>query len=43
MGKKNWTNPELKQAKIIHTHSEECECGMTMDRGKKHYCHHKNK
>lgn len=40
MEKKKWNNPELKQQDAINTHSEECDCGMVLTKGKQHYCHH---
>lgn len=27
MEKKNWSNPELRQAEVVDTHATECDCG----------------
>ena len=33
MEKKNWSNPELRQAEVVDTHATECDCDALNEQG----------
>ena len=45
MEKKNWSNPELKDCKLVNTHAVDCDCDFAVAERKpdgskqQHYCH----